>query len=201
MPLRRHLACLATATLLFLAGSAQAIPIVYEFSGTVTQGSLNGIAFANRGFTVDVFGDTSGVVSGAPVLPPGGLVNTATSVTFSISGVGSGTLLNTYQMFLVSNAVGFWHLPDQLDRIDVVNGVFAGYALATAFGPVTTGSNFIVQFLPDPTTAGPLDMSGGTNVSFRSFFPTARAPEPASLLLLALGLIGLGFSRRKLVSA
>ena len=192
----RHSASLAAATILFLCSSAHAIPIVYEFSGIVRQGSLNSVAFTNRAFTVDVFGDTSGVSGG-----PGLRFNAATSVTFSIAGIGSGSLLDTYRMFLTNDAVGFSHLPGGDDRIDVVNGAFAGYALATAFGPVTTGSNFIVQFLPDPTTAGPLDMSGGTNVSFRSFFPTARVAEPASLLLLALGLIGLGFSRRKLVSA
>lgn len=199
MSLRRYLVSLTTATLLFLAGSAHAIPIVYEFSGIVRQGSLNGASIANRGFTVDVFGDTSGVSGG-----PGLFLNTASSVTFSISGVGSGSLLDAYRMFLTPNAVGFSHLlgpNDPLDRIDVQNGAFAGYALATAFGPVTTGSNFIGQFLPDATTAGPLDMLDGSNVSFRSFFPRAQVPEPASLLLLALGLIGLGFSRRKYVSA
>jgi PEP-CTERM motif len=174
------------ATLILLCNGAHAIPIVYEFSGIVSQGSLNGVAFTNRAFTVDVFGDTSGVNSGAGVL-----LNPASSVT----------LLNTYQMFLTPVAVGFSHLPDGNDRIDVLNGTFAGYALATAFGPVTTGSNFIGQFLPDATTVGPLDMFTGSNVSFRSFFPTAPVPEPTSMLLLAMGLIGLGFSRQKLASA
>jgi PEP-CTERM motif len=196
MSLFRNLAAVAAATFLFLTGSAKATPIIYEFSGTAREGSLNGIGFANRSFTVDVLGDTSGVISGGPGL----LLNTASSVTYSIAGVGSGSLLDTYRMFLTSDAVGFSHLPGGDDRIDVLNGTFAGYALASAFGPVTTGSHFIGQFLPDATTAGPLDMFGGSNVSFRSFFPTAQAPEPASLVLLALGLIGLGFSRRKSVS-
>ena len=197
MSLRRYLVSLSVATSIFLGSSAHAIPIVYEFNGTVFQGSLNGVNFTNKAFTVDVFGDTSGVVSGGLGL----LFNPASSVTFSIAGIGSGTLLDSYRMFLTPSAVGFSHLPDEGDRIDVLNGAFAGYALATAFGPVTTGSNFIGQFLPDATTAGPLDMFQGANVSFRSFFPRAQVPEPASLLLLALGLIGLGFSRRKFVPA
>lgn len=194
MSLFRKLASLAATTFLFLSIGASATPIVYEFSGTVSSGSLNGAGFTNRAFTVDVFGDTSGVVSGGPGL----LYNAATSVTFSIAGIGNGTLLDAYRMFLTSSAVGFSHLPDENDRIDVLGGVFTGYALASAFGPITTGSNFIDQFLPDPTTAGDLEMIGGSNVTFRSFFPTAQIPEPALLLIFALGLAGIGVSRRKL---
>jgi PEP-CTERM motif len=193
MSLFRKLASLAATTFLFVSIGASATPIVYEFSGTVSSGSLNGIGFTNRAFTVDVFGDTSGV-SGAPGLR----FNSATSVTFSIAGIGSGTLLDTYRMFLTNSAVGFSALSDGADRIDVLNGVFTGYALASAFGPITTGSNFIDQFLPDPTTAGDLEMIGGSNVAFRSFFPTAQIPEPALLLIFALGLAGIGISRRKL---
>jgi hypothetical protein len=160
MSLRRYLNSLSVAISIFLCSSAHAVPIVYEFSGTVLRGSLNGVTFTNKAFTVDVFGNTSGVVSGGA----GVLVNPASSVTFSIAGVGSGSLLDTYQMFLTSDAVGFLNLLDPngpLDRIDVLNGAFAGYALATAFGPINTGSNFIGQFLPDATTAGPLDMFAG----------------------------------------
>ena len=196
MPLFRNLAAVAAATFLFFSTGANAIPITYEFSGIVAEGSLNGVAFTNRAFTVDLFGDTTGVVSGGP----GILVNNATSVTFSIPGIGGGSLLDIYRMFRTSNAIGFLNVTDGLDRISVqgVANAFTGYNLASAFGPVTPGTSFITDFIPDRSTAGELDLFGGSNVSFRSFFPTAQIPEPASLLLLALGLAALGFSRRKL---
>ena len=206
MPLFRNLAAVAAATFLFFSTGANAIPITYEFSG-IASGSLgsglNVVEFTNRSFTVDLFGDTSGVVNGGGGAPPGALVNTATRTTFAIAGIGAGTLSNTYQMYRTNNLIGFLNLSDGLDRISIVGNANAtGYRLATAFavGPITNSANFnIVDFQPDLTVTGSLmELFDGTSVSFRSFFPTAQIPEPASLLLLALGLAALGFSRRKL---
>lgn len=199
MPFLRKLALFAAA-FLFAAAGAHAIPIVYEFSGTVSDGSLNGVAFTDRTFIVEVFGDTSGVTA----LSGGVLVNPATSVTFSISGVGSGSFTDAYRVFLAPNfGVGFSHLPDGLDRIDVPvdAATLGGYALASAFGPVTAGFGdiFIGQFTPDATSAGLLEMIDGPSsvVTFRSFLPGAPVPAPATLLLAALGLLGLCLVRCK----
>jgi hypothetical protein len=78
----------------FCAGATAALaaPITYSFSGTAT-GTLNGIAFTNAAVTVDAFGDTTAVLAGTISC------NSLTSVTFSISGVGAGTVTDTLAIF------------------------------------------------------------------------------------------------------
>lgn len=201
----RTLASLTIAAFLYCAAAAQAIPIAYEFSGTVSSGSLNGVAFTDRAFTIDLFGDTSGVTTDAF----GIFANPATAVTFTIAGVGGGTLSDAYAMFFAPTVavnravVGFSNVSGApADRVDVAAtpAAFGGYTLAGAFGPITaTGSDiFIGQFLPDPTSAGLLEMFDGptSSVTFRSFFPATPVPAPAPLALIMVGLAALCLTRR-----
>ena len=78
--------------------------------------------------------------------------------------------------------------------LDVIyGGVNAFIGLATGYTPITNG-----QFALGARTGGFNDNHWIDELSIRTMTAAAAVPEPATLALLSLGLVGLGFTQRRL---
>jgi hypothetical protein len=133
---------------------------------------------------------TGGTWSAAPQAIPGTwAVNTETAVVYAIDA-GSG--LNNLNLSLgVDNGVFVWLNGSYLFGARAAGGSSLGeYSLGLSN---LVGVNYL-QILRE-------DHGGGTGYDISLTGDVARSvPEPASLTLFGLGLMGLGFARRKSVS-
>jgi len=177
------------------AVAASAI-LTYSFTGTA-NGTLNATPFSNEAMTLSVTGNTSKVVSGSSGHYE--LDYAVHSATFSISGVGSGTLNHTgsvddnQQVFqggvgLYDNGAGWLVLVD--DAL-IGGSALASYALNTSFGPTTPQASnpSLGDFVNVPTSAGKLTITGESHVTFQAAAPSGATSTSASLYLLVGGLV------------
>jgi len=175
---RRIRNAIAVASLAFAASSIAA-PFVYTLSGTAS-GSLNGVPFTNAAFSASGVSDSSSVTFISPNVYCSPLAN----FTFSIGGVGSGTVAEPMLVFSSTNAggaLGFERgtcTSPAADWIDVTHASFASYQLDTAAGP-TTPTSTLVQgsspFTPISTTAGALEVFNGST-TMATFQAAALGP-------------------------
>src|SRR5450432_4323803 len=158
---------LSVTVLLCAAGLAHAGPVTYTIS-TTGAGSLNGVTYTSNLITLTEVGDTSGIVGG------GGFFTNVGTVTFNISGVGSGTFTDTMEVFVNqgSPAAGFGDATQGRSVLDTFNSAFSTYNLGTSIGPVTD-SPFINAGNAFPTTAGAFIIDRAGN----SMFTATTAPE------------------------
>jgi hypothetical protein len=145
----------ATLLLCLAAPAAFAAPITYTLSGPVS-GTLGATPFTNAQITIVATGDTSTADCGAPIF-----CNTLSSVTFTINGVGSGTVTDGLSIFDgTTGALGLERTTGGLvDWIDHDAVQFQTFNLATSLGPIT-----VVPRTPQgavATTAGSLNLTSG----------------------------------------
>ncbi|HXP32349.1 MAG TPA: PEP-CTERM sorting domain-containing protein [Stellaceae bacterium] len=202
----RIAAILAAATIgLAVAGGAEAGPIDYIFTGTAT-GSLGGSGGNNASsgvpfvadtggtsftaFTVTLVADTAAVTGSVPL----GFSNDAITATFA-AGALTATFTLPSRVTENTSADIIIFGENQPSPVFFVaeglsNATFGTYDLATALS-LTTGT---VSFSPQifSTSAGDLEFDSISSMSFQ-----AIVPEPATLALFGVGLIGLGVIRRR----
>ena len=103
------------------------------------------------------------------------------------SGIGLLSLLTSTDGINFSPLVAGLAPPDNLNDADYGPDVFS-------FGAVTTQ---YVRFDMSRCPQEPAGFAGSCAIGEVAFRETSQVPEPASLLLVGLGLAGLGFGRRK----
>jgi hypothetical protein len=145
----------ATLLLCLAAPSAFAAPITYTLSGPVS-GTLGATPFTNAQITIVATGDTSTADCGAPIF-----CNTLSSVTFTINGVGSGTVTEGLSIFDGTTGVlGLERTTGGLvDWIDHDATEFQTFNLATSLGPITVAPRTPQGAVA--TTAGSLTLTSG----------------------------------------
>jgi hypothetical protein len=178
-----------------LCGAANANLIVYTEQGTVS-GSLGGVGFTNATMTLVLTGDTLNVTN-----PSSGLFQNAGPATVAISGIGSGTFLDSIIVFdfQPNQAAGFEDIAKPSDILDTFLAPPLGsYDLTTAIGPVpgTAAFNPGTSFA---TSTGALILTAASNPTFSA---AVAAPETSSLGLVGIGLACvLAIARRKAAKA
>jgi len=171
---------------------ADAFPITYIFEGTGVSGVFNDTEFNAGSFKVAIFGDTNNATTDALGPINSNMPGTITLVAPEI-GFNSGSFLDPLFVFVdpALELVGFGSDvldSDLLDMFAPGQGLTT-YDLKSFFGPIPGSLTFAADM---DLNIGLLSIEDAGALTF------AAVPEPGTLLLLGIGLVGIVGCRRKI---
>jgi hypothetical protein len=186
------LSAIAIAATFAAAPPSWAIPVTY--TETVTgSGLINGLGFHNLEVVLTLNGNTSDVAKGTLSLIFG-------TATVNVGGAESATISGPSEVFddQTIGIAGF-KVVTSVDILDTKAAAFSTYDLTSAIGPISgiaifnSGQSF-------PTTNDSnfvLDSVEGQATFTATLASIAPTPEPASLMLVGVGLAGFAAVRRR----
>lgn len=213
--MRFRLSLLFALTATLLPAAAQAASITYDFEDLATTGGINSLAYTKDGVTMTITRENSDVFSvfqpfgfpaqfGDRVLSPfAGTLDNGYVVDFSQPVTSFGLSFGDIGADLDSLQVELFSQPGQVGP--VITGSFNGYTsfpdvavfTLTPVSPIRS-ARLTGSFSVPPGATG---FFGADSVYLDNFVVTVPAsgavPEPASLVLLASGLAGAAFRRRR----
>ena len=209
MKIRKLPGLLIASTLAFCASTVSAVPVFYTNQADFLAAAGSSLGFESYEVAPDTFAaqydfsgfsvsETNGIDALTNVL-----INGAFGTTPVTDGNGAiwyddnGDSLSHFFSFASGvNAFGLDITTSEASTVTITGSGFSttlslGANMPTFFGVIDT---MVSDFSPITFNA-----SGGPLVGFDSTYYGTAVPEPASLALLGLGLLGMGFVRRRQV--
>jgi PEP-CTERM motif len=176
-----------------LATVLNAEPITFTINGT-GSGTVGATAFTDAAFTVTLTTDTTLI---EPLGPSAFITPDVSGVGLNIAGFADGTFDDSWAILVAETGDAALSTPLEFDLINGNNAIFATYDLQSSLGPVSLNSpTTFGQFLNIPTSIGDVTINDSlANVTLTAV--ASDVPEPATLALTALGLLGLMRMRRR----